>query len=457
MIVILGGGVSGLTAAALLSKNHEVILVEKQDSTGGLAKSININGFDFDIGSHRIHPAYNPIAMDYIKELLGDDLEKHPRNGRILINKKFIKYPPNYFTLISNFGVKKFIIWSFDFIKAKLFYFKYKKIKFNSFQDYIVSSLGKGLYEDFYEPYARKLWNLDPKELSYEPATHRVRRINILSSIKKLFKKSDSNYFLYPKNGIGQIANEIKKEFLKNGGKLYQGYSVTNFSQKDSKITDITIQNDSEKITLNSDKVISTIPLKSIYKLLNTNNKEISLNWRSLKIISIVTKDHIPNPYETHYIPDESYLSGRISEITKYKGFFPKENELNAITIEIPCTFKDNIWNLDENEIVKKAVKELVDIEVLKDNPEIQSSKVININHVYPIYKTNWKKDFNLIIDEINSVKNLYNLGRSALFLHCNIDHCIYMGHKLSDYLENPENKNWREIQDSFQEFYVRE
>ena len=50
-VVVVGAGMAGLTAAAYLAKaGYQVMLLEKNDRTGGLLGTINKNGFQFDSG-----------------------------------------------------------------------------------------------------------------------------------------------------------------------------------------------------------------------------------------------------------------------------------------------------------------------------------------------------------------------------------------------------------------------
>jgi hypothetical protein len=50
-------------------------------------------------------------------------------------------------------------------------------------------------------------------------------------------------------------------------------------------------------------------------------------------------------------------------------------------------------------------------------------------------------------------------IGRGALFLHCNIDHCMLMAIKLAQYLSHgPENKKeWDTIRQDCFNYRVRE
>ncbi|MCB2210047.1 NAD(P)/FAD-dependent oxidoreductase [bacterium] len=57
-VIVVGGGVSGLTAAAFLAKeDHTVLLLEKEDHCGGLVGSFKRDGFTFDAGIRALEDA----------------------------------------------------------------------------------------------------------------------------------------------------------------------------------------------------------------------------------------------------------------------------------------------------------------------------------------------------------------------------------------------------------------
>ena len=78
---------------------------------------------------------------------------------------------------------------------------------------------------------------------------------------------------------------------------------------------------------------------------------------------------------------------------------------------------------------------------------------------VYPVYDLGWKGRFDAIYDRLNRLNNLYTIGRGALFLHCNIDHCMLMAIKLAQHLEhNRGNKDqWETTRRDFFDYRVRE
>ena len=95
-IAILGAGPAGLGLAMNILRTHKSIdlyLIEQKTIVGGLAGSFEKQGLIFDYGSHRLHPATEPTIMNDLKSLLGNDLLCRPRNGRIRLLQKYVKFP----------------------------------------------------------------------------------------------------------------------------------------------------------------------------------------------------------------------------------------------------------------------------------------------------------------------------------------------------------------------------
>ena len=85
-LVILGAGPAGVGAAYRTARaGHRVVVLERAPGPGGAAASFELDGIRVDHGSHRLHPAIEPRILDDLRGLLGDELQRRPRNGRIYL------------------------------------------------------------------------------------------------------------------------------------------------------------------------------------------------------------------------------------------------------------------------------------------------------------------------------------------------------------------------------------
>ncbi len=92
-VVIIGGGPASLTAAYELSKRGmEAFVLEKEQTVGGISKTVNYKNYYFDLGGHRFSTKVKQVDEMW-REILRDDFLQRKRLSRIYYNKKFFYYP----------------------------------------------------------------------------------------------------------------------------------------------------------------------------------------------------------------------------------------------------------------------------------------------------------------------------------------------------------------------------
>ncbi|SRR5579883_9105 len=103
-IYILGAGPAGLAAAyTLTQQGKSVVVVEKDNRVGGLAKSIEYQEFILDYGPDRFYTKITPVLKLW-DEVLDDEQVTVNRLTRIYYGSKYFSYPLKAFEALFTLG-----------------------------------------------------------------------------------------------------------------------------------------------------------------------------------------------------------------------------------------------------------------------------------------------------------------------------------------------------------------
>src|SRR5258707_2906926 len=89
-IVIIGAGPTGLSAAYHVGQ--DAVLIEQADRVGGWCRSVEDNGFTFDMAGH-IMFSNDPYVHEMYKTLLGDNVHWQDREAWIYSKNVYTRYP----------------------------------------------------------------------------------------------------------------------------------------------------------------------------------------------------------------------------------------------------------------------------------------------------------------------------------------------------------------------------
>src|SRR3546814_9675346 len=119
-VAIIGAGPAGLTAAYLLTgQGYRVTVIEKDpDYVGGISRTVEHEGFRFDIGGHRFFSKSQEV-VDLWNEILPDDFIQRPRMSRIYYEGKYYSYPLRAFEALWNLGIVRSALCMASYAKAK--------------------------------------------------------------------------------------------------------------------------------------------------------------------------------------------------------------------------------------------------------------------------------------------------------------------------------------------------
>ena len=120
-IIIIGGGITGLSTAWKLSeKGYQVNVLESDKSIGGLAKSIKIENYYFDIGPHSFFTEDKEVfkkVMDLFEGEQGE-IPYSKRSVKMMFRGKYVDYPLSAKSILIQMGILSPILSSLSFAKS---------------------------------------------------------------------------------------------------------------------------------------------------------------------------------------------------------------------------------------------------------------------------------------------------------------------------------------------------
>ena len=147
-LAVIGTGPAGEKGAAQAAWfGKRVCIIEKDPAyVGGISRTVEHEGYRFDIGGHRFF-SKSQAVVDLWNEILPNDFIQRPRMSRIFYEGKFYSYPLRAFEALFNLGIFTSALCMASFAKAKLF--PRKGVK--SFEDWTTNAFGHKLYSIFFK------------------------------------------------------------------------------------------------------------------------------------------------------------------------------------------------------------------------------------------------------------------------------------------------------------------
>ena len=188
-ILIIGAGPAGLTAALELSRmGYDCEILESDAVVGGISRTVEHDGFRFDIGGHRFYTKVAAIQSIW-REILGEDLLTRPRMSRIFYRGQFFDYPLKARNVLGNLG-----IWEALRCVGSYLYALINPLRPETcFEDWVVNRFGRRLYRMFFQSYTEKVWGLSCREIRAEWAAQIIRGLSLISTARHaLFPASEN-------------------------------------------------------------------------------------------------------------------------------------------------------------------------------------------------------------------------------------------------------------------------
>lgn len=458
-IAILGAGITGLTVARELSEQFgdRVLLIERESFVGGTAATFRENGVAFDFGSHRLHSSISAEIKNYLEQVVGESLLRRPRNGRLYHKHGFVGYPPTLSSAFSSFYCRRMGCFVKSFVDDLMIP---SDGELRTFEAVMQKRVGRRLYEEFFVGYARKLWGKDASELSADALKQRAVLLNAESLRRMLLTKSHS--FLYPAQGIGQIAESLQSKILRAGGRIACQSTIRRIAADRSRVNAIIIEGPlGLQSTVDVELLISTIAPDELLGAINPDGSVCDrLEWRGLRVLSVQLERAVSQRNDTYYFPTLDTAFGRVSETHQFSPWLNRHLAGIQLTIEIPDAPGGRYWEMPGQELAELCVQDLIKAGVVSRGAGVSGFWSRKMEKAYPIYALGWRTALRQLSAPLLPLKNLFSIGKRARFLQCNIDHCMIQALELANLIKQNrwhDQELWNKVSQPFAAMQARD
>lgn len=374
-VIIIGAGVTGLSAAyKLLKSGHDVIVIEKGSEVGGLAGSFILDHKPVDKYYHFICKEDNDL-LDLSDELgLSENLhwkegstacyvqgDVYPFNTPV----DLLRFAPIPFTQRLRLGIHALVSqkrkrWqSLDRVPAK---------------QWLIGHIGYEAYMAIWDPLLRIKFGEAHEDISAAWIWHRIHRV--ATSRNSLMGANTYGYF---EQGcftfMDRLAQKVE-EF--KGATIIKGQSVSSIKQNDGKVTGVELVSDKELIL--GDSVISTMAINDFLSIAPPMG-EFSDNLSKIKYLNVACLFlHLKAPYTEHFwfnVNDPAISFNGIVEVTNLN---PRPDMDNCHLAYIPFYVAegDPHWSASDQEIFHECL-----IAMMKIKPGFSEDHILD----YRVYR----------------------------------------------------------------------
>jgi protoporphyrinogen oxidase len=447
-VFVIGAGPAGLTAAYCLTKeNPSVIVIEKDPVyVGGISRTVEYNGFMFDIGGHRFFSKAKEV-VDLWHEILPDDFIERPRLSRIYYGGKYYSYPLSAFEALANLGLFTSAACMLSFAYAKLLPLEQPA----NFHEWVRNQFGEKLFSIFFKTYTEKVWGMSCDEISADWAAQRIKGLDlgvaVMNALKKalLPKRTPKSggtksggpvvktlieSFQYPRKGPGMMWEAAARKIQKRGGKVLKGreFAAMSYDQAKKLWTIAVTCRDGTTETYTANHVVSSAPVRELVeKITPTPISRLharALRYRDFLTVALMVKKGDLFPDNWIYIHDPSVKVGRVQNFRSWSPEMVRPG-MSCLGLEYFCFEGDSLWDAPDAELIALAKREIAQIGLVAEN-EIVDACVVRQPKAYPVYDEEYRENVATVRRDLEGLyPTLHLVGRNGMHKYNNQDHAM--------------------------------
>ena len=438
--VVIGAGPAGLTAAYLSARRGWPVVVLEADEryVGGLSRTVEHQGYRFDIGGHRFFSKSEAIEKLWT-EILPDDMLVRPRSSSIYYRGRFFSYPLRAMEALVRLGPVEAARCMASYASARLFPVREPR----SFEDWVTNQFGRRLYAIFFKTYTEKVWGTDCREISADWAAQRIKNLSLGAAVRNALLpqsrrsgkqiKSLIESFRYPRLGPGMLWEECARKTQQLGGRLCMGRRVVGLAfDEPSRTWRVRHEGAAGDVAeLTAENVISSAPLREVALSLSpalgeeARRAAAGLRYRDFLTVMLILPDRGAVKDNWIYVHDPDVKVGRIQNFKSWSPDMVPDPTMASYGLEYFCFEGDGLWSSPDAALLDLAQRELQAVG-LSSAGEVRDGCVVRMRKAYPVYDEGYQQRCQAIRDELESrFPTLHLVGRNGMHKYDNQDHAM--------------------------------
>ena len=436
-VVIAGAGPAGLTAAYELCRAGVTSTVLEADNiVGGISRTVERDGWRFDIGGHRFFTKVPEVEALWHEILPDEDFLLRPRLSRIFYQGKYFDYPLKAMNALKNLGFVEAVLCVLSYAWARV---RPPKDQTN-YEGWLVARFGWRLYRTFFKTYTEKVWGVPVSSMPADWAAQRIKNLSLMSAIMNALTPSRNQKeitslieeFQYPKYGPGMMWERCTEQVEAQGTDVQMQTKVVGVKYADGRAhTVVTETRDGNRTELPADHVISSMPFPHLIRAMDPPAPaEVlaaadDLQFRDFLTIALVVPEAAGFPDNWIYIHAPEVKVGRIQNFGSWSPYLVKDGR-TCLGLEYFVFEGDELWNAKDEDLIELGAKEL-GVLGLVDPSAVQAGYVVRMPKAYPTYDEFYRKNVEIMREWLETAApNVHPVGRNGMHKYNNADHSMF-------------------------------
>ncbi|HEX5493550.1 MAG TPA: NAD(P)/FAD-dependent oxidoreductase [Mycobacteriales bacterium] len=433
--VVVGAGPAGLTAAYELAKDGAPVTVfEADDVVGGISRTVQWDGWRFDIGGHRFFTKVPRVEQLWHEILDADEFLLRPRMSRIYYRGRLFDYPLKVGNALRNLG-------PFEALRCVTSY-GWARIRpprdQSHFEGWVAARFGNRLYSIFFKTYTEKVWGVPATAITADWAAQRIKNMSLFNAIKNAITPNRDQReitslierFQYPKFGPGMMWERATERVRRLGGTVRLDSRVSAVHREADRAVAVSVTRAGHTERHPAEHVVSSMPLSDLVRAMDppaparVRAAADGLRYRDFLTVALVVPEASGFPDNWIYIHDPAARVGRIQNFGSWSPYLVKDGR-TCLGLEYFVSEGDALWEAYDDDLVALATGELEGLGLVGPGV-VQAGHVVRMPKAYPVYDADYRANVATIRGWLERhARNVHPVGRNGMHRYNNQDHSM--------------------------------